>query len=345
MNHTRTIRLPGVKVWSECSNSPGERFYVQAQQPATLPVITSNPSDSQPKLGISTIAFNNPDGTLIATRNDSMPTTVWIWSLKLLRPYAVLVQLNPIRSISWHPTVPDLLMIQCSSNDVNSSVESPKGQGVIYLWSVAWAQPRALTVPMERLAGSTWARWILTAPPSKPAEVFTATASSPVERRSRSFDSVDDRKPIVMFGDRDGFVVGHVEDEPVLEGEKNGEVAAEKDAVAAEDRVGLEFQQIRPWDPVDWDYFAQTEKFPKRSLSSGSQVPPYSNPGNSKSLRGGLGSVTSSTSATSGRSSPNAKEPEDAFEYRTRGHNVRANSQERLSEKGNFGNGIVSCIF
>lgn len=320
MNHTRTIKLPGVTVWSECTNPPHDRYYAQAQQPTTLPIISSGPSDTQSKFGISTIAFNNPDGTLIATRNDCMPTTVWIWSLKLLRPYAVLVQLNPIRSISWHPTIPDLLMIQCAPSSDGSPAELSKQQGVIYLWSAAWAQPRAVTVPMERLSGNTWARWILTAPPSNIASTpFSASVASPgpfvVGKPSRSPNKMEDRKPMVMFGDKDSFVVGYVQNEPESEGAE-GSVGA----------IGLEYQQKRPWDPVDWEYFAQTDKSPKRSLSSASQVPSHSNPGSSKSLRGGLGSVINSSSGPNGLSSPGAKDGDDGFDCRSWGQNVRVHS-------------------
>ena len=128
MNHTRTVQLPGVTVWSETAIDGQVRRYDQVPQPCTLPTVAFNSSDPQPKIGISTMEFNNPDGTLVATKNDSMPSTVWIWSLKLLRPYAVLVHLNPVKYISWHPTISDLLLIQCAGQGGES------GQGdVIYL--------------------------------------------------------------------------------------------------------------------------------------------------------------------------------------------------------------------
>lgn len=325
MNHTRTIRLPGVTVWSESIKSPKERYYAQVQQPTTLPTVASSPNDSQPKIGISTIAFNNPDGNLIATRNDSMPTTVWIWSLKLLRPYAVLVQLNPIKSISWHPTIPDLLMIQCTSD--NNNGEPAKSQGVVYLWSAAWSQPRAVTVPMDRLSGSTWARWILTAPPTGNTATTSSTAStspqpwgnSGIDRRSRSPEKDADKKPMLMFGDKDGYTVGWVDDEPVPEEEGNADSSLD-------DRHGFPLAGKRSWDPVDWEYYSSNNVPPRRALSSASQVTKsyirQENRGNNS--RGGLGSV--SGEASSGRASSNGKEGDDTFEYKPRGQNVRVGS-------------------
>lgn len=325
MNHTRTIRLPGVTVWSECIKSPKERYYAQAQQPTTLPTITSSPNDAQPRIGISTIAFNNPDGNLIATRNDSMPTTVWIWSLKLLRPYAVLVQLNPIKSISWHPTIPDLLMIQCAP-DSSIGEPSTKSQGVIYLWSAVWRQPRAVTVPMDRLTGTTWARWILTAPPTGNTTTTSSTAStspqpwghSGIDRRSRSPEKDADKKPMLMFGDKDGYTVGWVDDEPVPGEEEEG-------GAAVDDRYGFP-SAGKGWDPVDWEYYSPNNVPPRRALSSASQVTKsylrQEYRGNSS--RGGLGSVSGESSG--GRTQSNGKEGDDSFDYKTRGQNVRVRS-------------------
>lgn len=326
MNHTRTIRLPGVTVWSECIKSPKERYYAQVQQPTTLPMVTSSPNDSQPRVGISTIAFNNPDGNLIATRNDSMPTTVWIWSLKLLRPYAVLVQLNPIKSISWHPTIPDLLMIQCTS-DNGTGEPSAKSQGVVYLWSAAWSQPRAVTVPMDRLSGNTWARWILTAPPTSNTATTSSTAStspqpwghSGVDRRSRSPEKDVDKKPMLMFGDKDGYTVGWVDDEPVPEEEGNGDSSVN-------DRYGFPLAGKRSWDPADWEYYSSNNVPPRRALSSASQVTKsyIQQENRGSNSRGGLGSV--SVEASSSRAQSNGKEGDDSFEYKSRGQNIRVRS-------------------
>ncbi|KAL7266450.1 hypothetical protein RUND412_011003 [Rhizina undulata] len=306
MNHTRTIRLPGVTVWSECMSSPQDRYYAQVQQPTSLPTISPSPSDLQPKIGISTIAFNNPDGTLIATRNDSMPTTIWIWSLKLLRPYAVLVQLNPIKSITWHPTIHDLLMIQCTPDNPRDS----DATGAIYLWSSSWRQPRAISVPLEHLTGSMWARWVYTSAPTASTTTASTASTSPhpsgpgaLDRRSRSPEKAE-RKPMLMCGDREGFIVGYVEEEPVPEDDENG----------MENGYGLPLSEKRAWDPVDWDCFSPTHHLPRRSLSSASQT--NLNLGSNGSVRrkGGPGSVPgdASTSPTSG------KECEDVFEYRLR---------------------------
>lgn len=257
MNHTRTIRLPGVTVWSECASTARERYYAKVQQPTTLPTVPFNPSDAQPKIGISAMAFSNPDGTLIATKNDNMPTTVWIWSLKLLRPFAVLVHLNPIKSIDWHPTIPDLLMIQCNAEN---SGDEQADSGMVYLWSKAWEKPRTVQIPLPKVTGNIWAKWVSTPRPSRSNNSSVASTSpQPFAGRidrSHSPDETDTR-PMLLFGDREGFIVGYVEDEPV----PDGEVQQQEDG---------EYGDGRTWGNVDWDYYSPSNDVPKRTLSNGS---------------------------------------------------------------------------
>lgn len=294
MNHTRTVRLPGVTVWAECTSSPKDRYYSQVQQPTSLPTLPFNPADPQPKIGISTIAFN-PDGTLIATRNDNMPSTVWIWSLKLLRPYAVLVQLNPIRTISWHPTVPDLLMIQCASDSTDPT--SSKQPGVVYLWSATWRQPRAVVVPMDRTTGSSWAKWVLTNVSRASASSSTVSTSPQpflpvVDRRSNSPEKEAEKRAMLVFGDKEGFLVGYVDDEPVPEVEDSTEAPAD-------DGYAFPLPVNRPWDPVDWEIYSPSHEL-KRSDSRTSQISRVSTPlqlSDMSKSRGGLGSVMESATS------------------------------------------------
>jgi len=175
-DHTSVIKLPHISVWQEQVSASKARSYIVTTQPMCPPTIASLPTDVNQKTGISVIAFN-ADGTLITTRNDSMPTTVWIWSLKLLSPYAVLVQHSAVRSVQWHPTCPDLLMFQCVHEE-----------RLVYLWSSRWEQPRIVGMPSEKLAGRQEARWIRTS---------------------------SDQRPTMMFGDAQNYVVGFVRGEGI----------------------------------------------------------------------------------------------------------------------------------
>jgi len=264
-----------------------------------------NPSDPTPKSGISAMAFSNPDGSLVATKNDNMPSSLWIWSIKLLRPYAVLVHLNPIKSFTWHPSIPDLLMIQCE----RSGDDSIDPSGVIYLWSSTWKEPRTIQVPMEKITGSNWAKWVVTPRPSRSNNSSVASSSpqpyntSQTDRSQSPGDELD-KRPMLLFGDREGFIVGYVEGEQVQEDEMEQDDMAES----------------RAWSNanIDWDYYSPSRDIPRRSLSSASQSSNLSIPGlrllDVSKSRGGLGAVSEPTRI----SSPIQQDSNDTFEYRVR---------------------------
>lgn len=327
MNHTRTIRLPGVTVWSECasssSSSARDRYYAQVPQPTTLPTVAFSPSDADPKSGISAIAFSNPEGTLVATKCDSMPSTVWIWSLKLLRPYAVLVHLNPVKSIDWHPTIPELLMVQCAPEDKSSSPAEAASGMMVYLWSTTWKQPRAIHMPLGPTASTTpttsWAKWVRTPPPSRSTSSSVASTSPQPYTgritRSHSPQEEFDKRPMILYGDRETCAVGHIEDEPIPDVEEDmGD--ADADGVVIKDTNGdtaaaattsFSSPENRNWSSVDWEYYLPNG-LPKRTLSSTSRSSNLSLPSvrvhhDGLKPRGGLEKVSSESN----------KECEDTF--------------------------------
>lgn len=287
MNHTRTIRLPGVTVWSECasSSSARDRYYAQVPQPTTLPTVAFSPSDADPKSGISAIAFSNPEGTLVATKCDSMPSTVWIWSLKLLRPYAVLVHLNPVKSIDWHPTIPELLMVQCAPEDKSSSAEAGAGM-MVYLWSTTWKQPRAIHMPLAPAAPTTtpttptttWAKWVRTPPPSRSTSSSVASTSPQPYTgritRSHSPQEELDKRPMILYGDREICAVGHIEDEPIPDVEEDmgddADVIDTNRDTATTATTSFSSPENRNWSCLDWEYYLPNG-LPKRTLSSASR--------------------------------------------------------------------------
>lgn len=154
--------------------SPSSRRYVLATAPTNPPAAPSSqqPSQSQlPAIGTSLLTFNTT-GTLLATKSDAHPTTVWIWDLCTLRSRAVLVQHNMVKRLTWHHTDPDLLLIQCI-----------QGDGALYLWNARASidsAPRVVSLPQEaRLTGKAEARWLpASSPQSKPALLYGDAHSS-----------------------------------------------------------------------------------------------------------------------------------------------------------------------
>ena len=147
-HHPSSIQLPEVDIWQEQLNASKSRTYAIAPQPASPPSSTVGAKASGPIHGISTMSFSG-DGTLLATKNDSIPTTVWIWSLQSGRPVAVLIHHSPVKQISWHPQQSDLLLIHCAIPDP-----------AIHLWKSTWSAPMIITLPLSNTGGRLEAHWL-----------------------------------------------------------------------------------------------------------------------------------------------------------------------------------------
>ena len=189
LDHTPTIQLTTGAVWQETVSAFSARTYTETPQPVTPPTTASPASDSSLKLGISLIAFN-ADGTLVATRDDATPSTVWLWDLTQLTPRTVLIQHAPVKQLLWHPAIPDLLMTQCAHDEP-----------ALYLWSAALGAPEVLAVPLQKGTGAAGARL-----------------------EARWLPTARDRKPALVFGHAQGYVLVWLQGkDPVLRLEREGE--------------------------------------------------------------------------------------------------------------------------
>ena len=146
-SHPSTIYLPQSGVWQEQITESKDRSYTVAPQPASPPTSSSLAKASSPTHGISILSFN-ADSTLIATKADSIPTTVWIWFLRTGKPAAVLIHHSPVKHISWHEKS-DILLIHCA-------IPEP----AVHLWSPAWAAPRIVLLPIETQGSRLEASWL-----------------------------------------------------------------------------------------------------------------------------------------------------------------------------------------
>jgi hypothetical protein len=94
-------------------------------------------------------------GTLLATRTENMPTTIWIWDIgtRILR--AVLILHAPIVKATWHPTIDELLMIRC---------EGEESRGLVHLWDPSWESPKIINFGAQKsggkVIGKTIVRWL-----------------------------------------------------------------------------------------------------------------------------------------------------------------------------------------
>jgi WD40 repeat protein len=161
LDHTSMIQLThGSLVWQEQVTGQSQRTYTTLQQPVAPPTASDSPSNHASKVGLSAIAFN-ANGTIVATRDDSAPTTVWLWDLTKLTATAVLIQHSPVRQLSWHPTNSSLLLIQCAHDEPT-----------LYFYDTLNAVPFPLDIALQKASGKLEARWLHTPADKKSALVF-----------------------------------------------------------------------------------------------------------------------------------------------------------------------------
>ena len=151
LSHTAEISIPHATVWEErISQDDSNRSYAIASQPIKPSISSSTWTQELPRSGVSTIKFSN-DGMLLATKSESMPTTVWIWSLSSMIAFATLLHHAPVRLMEWHPTVIDLLLLHCGT-----------GVSTIHLWKESWDAPRVIPTPKHISGDKLEASWIHT---------------------------------------------------------------------------------------------------------------------------------------------------------------------------------------
>ncbi|KAF2736338.1 WD40 repeat-like protein [Polyplosphaeria fusca] len=201
LDHTAQIDIPTTPVYTEQVDGRGNRTYSITQQPVTPPKAQTEKNAPAPKKGISIMAFNT-DGTMCATRDDSTPTTVWIWDLRTLQPLTILIQHAPIKSLLWHPTLPSHLLI-------HTAQDAP----ILYLYALpslsassssrAPGPPEILTLAgsIAKPAGSApprWdAKWLATRADKRPALVLA-------HQQAHVLVWPDGKDTILRFDEQDG---------------------------------------------------------------------------------------------------------------------------------------------
>jgi WD40 repeat protein len=86
---------------------------------------------------------------MIATRDEATPTAVWIWNLTSLSPTAVLTHHAAVKSISWHPKRPDLLLISCLQDET-----------VVNIWNSSTMQPEVIPISAQKTSVKLDVRWL-----------------------------------------------------------------------------------------------------------------------------------------------------------------------------------------
>ncbi|CAN0916024.1 WD repeat-containing protein WRAP73 [Linum grandiflorum] len=123
------------------SEEPYRVRYEVMEVPISLPFQKPQADKPNPKQGIGLMSWSC-DSQYVCTRNDSMPTALWIWDIHRLELAAILVQKDPIKAAVWDPTCTRLVMCTGSSH--------------MYMWSPAGAYCVSNPLPQFSIMDLKW---------------------------------------------------------------------------------------------------------------------------------------------------------------------------------------------
>ncbi|GBG89539.1 hypothetical protein CBR_g49329 [Chara braunii] len=103
--------------------------YQVCEVPVNVPCQKPLPDKPNPKQGPGLLAWS-ADSRFVCTRNDNMPTAMWIWDVSRLELAAVLLQKEPIRAAAWDPLHPRLIL--CTGNS-RLYMWSPEGTSCVHI--------------------------------------------------------------------------------------------------------------------------------------------------------------------------------------------------------------------
>lgn len=150
LDHTVPIAVDTpASVWEEKVTGDTSRIYEAVAQQVTPPsVAASGTSDHILDTGISLMSYS-ADGKYLVTRCDEIPTTLWIWDLQKQTIASTLIHHSPVKQFQWHPSIPQLLVIQCAQE-----------QPLVYLWEGPGIVPSAWAIDFSRAAGKIEISWL-----------------------------------------------------------------------------------------------------------------------------------------------------------------------------------------
>lgn len=125
-------------IWNESVSANNTRMYSRAAHPVSPPLSRKTPSEIPNEMGVAEMTFSS-DGRYLATRDERMLSTVFVWDIVNSSPAAISTQHSNVRKLQWHPTRPSTLMIEC-------------GENIAYLWDLNYNEP---PVPLHNTLGGT----------------------------------------------------------------------------------------------------------------------------------------------------------------------------------------------
>ncbi|KAK9469870.1 WD40-repeat-containing domain protein [Lipomyces arxii] len=213
--HSETINIkkPLVFVEQPVRDSSGHAKYQRVDRyPVRPPKVRTNLTDAPPKTGFSVMKFNR-DGSLLATKFDLIPTTLWIWSLRSMEPVAILVHVRKIKSVEWHPQHPHLLLTVCAGSRTRDDETyenydladvGEENDCCIHVYSSEWRNIYTIKVPKVagEFASVTDATWLRNEVETEISSDTSADEDSKFAARSR-----------VLVCDHGSYTIGYLDDD------------------------------------------------------------------------------------------------------------------------------------
>lgn len=160
IDQTSCTREAQASIWEEVVSAANIRTYRRANQPFSPPLSHAVKPGEHAAKGVAEARFNS-DGSILATRDERMLNTVWLWNMDTLAIHSVLIQHRNVRRIQWHPGRVSEMMVDC-------------GEGIAYLYDTSTAEPP--TVAVVPLATSSLS-WIRTSSHVRPAILATTMSA------------------------------------------------------------------------------------------------------------------------------------------------------------------------
>ncbi|KAI5864468.1 hypothetical protein GGS23DRAFT_604121 [Durotheca rogersii] len=162
-----------LQVWQEQNTLPNTGSFslpgfVRASQ-AVTPQWTALNSLQEPISGCNLAKFDS-SSSLLATRLEDAPGTIWIWDVLSSDLRAVLMYHANVTKLEWHPVQPELLLLRCEGDDYGN---------LVFVWDPLGRGPRSIDITTRfpgPVNGRTHATWLKTTTESA-ALFFTDSAT------------------------------------------------------------------------------------------------------------------------------------------------------------------------
>ncbi|KAI1810319.1 hypothetical protein GGS20DRAFT_206847 [Poronia punctata] len=162
LHHTQIIECKEtLQIWQEQINprvgsGPQTPTFVRATQAVSPPGLSSS-GGQEGRSGCSLARFD-ASSTLLASKLDEAPSTIWIWDIPTSELRAVLMYHANIAKVEWHPDLPELLLVRCEGEGYSS---------IVFVWDPLSDGPRPVQFAPHlssstKVTGRTNITWLKT---------------------------------------------------------------------------------------------------------------------------------------------------------------------------------------